>query len=133
MKSVIFWDVTPCSLVAVYRHLRGKFYLRLQGRIISQANRKKKAGCVLLGFLSTLKMEAVCSSETSTNFYHTIRHHIPEDSTLKSTNITILQEEISTQLVCKYNATNGTRRFSTMFSRARHCTTSTASLIQSKS
>jgi hypothetical protein len=34
-----------------------------------------------LAYFSTLKMEAVRSSETSVNFYQTTRHYIPEDST----------------------------------------------------
>jgi hypothetical protein len=33
-------------------------------------------------YSSVLKMEAVCSSETSVNVYHATRHHIPEDNTL---------------------------------------------------
>jgi hypothetical protein len=31
---------------------------------------------------STLKMEAICSSETSVNTQQTTRHYIPEDATL---------------------------------------------------
>jgi hypothetical protein len=31
---------------------------------------------------STLKMEAICSSETSVETQHTTRRHIPEDDTL---------------------------------------------------
>jgi hypothetical protein len=38
----------------------------------------------LLKFSSTLKMEAICSSETSVAFQQTTRHHIPEDDTLQS-------------------------------------------------
>jgi hypothetical protein len=29
MKSTSFWDITPCSLVAVYRRLGGKYRLQL--------------------------------------------------------------------------------------------------------
>jgi hypothetical protein len=36
----------------------------------------------LLGFSSTLKMEALCSSETSVATQQTTRRHIPEDYTL---------------------------------------------------
>jgi hypothetical protein len=32
---------------------------------------------------STLKMQAICSSETSADFQRTTWHYIPEDSTLK--------------------------------------------------
>jgi hypothetical protein len=36
----------------------------------------------LLDFSSTLKMEAICSSETSVATQRTTRPHIPEDDTL---------------------------------------------------
>jgi hypothetical protein len=59
MKSAIFWDVTPCGLLGA---------------------------CILLVtclvYSSTLKMEAVCSSETLVTFYQTTQRLIPEDSTL---------------------------------------------------
>jgi hypothetical protein len=46
LKSSIFWDVKPCSLMKVNRRFGGTCRLYLQS--------------------STLKMEAICSSETST-------------------------------------------------------------------
>jgi hypothetical protein len=57
MKSIIFWDVTPFILLAN----------RLLTEIIS----------------STLKMEAICTSETSVSTQQTTRRHIPEDGTLE--------------------------------------------------
>jgi hypothetical protein len=39
----------------------------------------KKPGC----YFSALRMEAICSSETSVDFQRTTRHYIPEDSTLQ--------------------------------------------------
>jgi hypothetical protein len=33
-------------------------------------------------YSSSLKLEAIRSSETSVNFYQTSRHHIPEDNTV---------------------------------------------------
>jgi hypothetical protein len=61
MKMVIFWVVAPCSLEEVYRHFRGACcHMRLLARI----------------------MEAVSTSETSVNFYQTIRRNNPEDSHL---------------------------------------------------
>jgi hypothetical protein len=36
----------------------------------------------LLAYFSTLKMEAICSSEASVDFQQTARHYIPEDGTL---------------------------------------------------
>jgi hypothetical protein len=68
MKSFIFWDITPCSLLKVNRRFGGKCHLRLQGRRISQA-RALLAICFTLvsglAYSSTLKMEATCYSETS--------------------------------------------------------------------
>jgi hypothetical protein len=58
MKSIIFWDVTPCSLPPAY--------LLVLAEII----------------YSTLKMEAICSSETSVATQQTTRRHISEDDTL---------------------------------------------------
>jgi glycyl-tRNA synthetase alpha subunit len=55
-----FWDVTPCSLVEVYRSFIGACCLHHQA----------------------LMMEAVSTSETSVNFYQTTRGNIPEDSHL---------------------------------------------------
>jgi hypothetical protein len=47
----VFWVVAPCSLVEVYERFRGAFCLHHQG-----------------------------TSETSVNFYQTIRRNNPEDS-----------------------------------------------------
>jgi hypothetical protein len=60
MKNIIFWDVTPCSLLRC--HLVTWWFL--------------------LKCSSTLKMEAICSSETSVASQQTTRSHIPEDDTL---------------------------------------------------
>jgi hypothetical protein len=43
---------------------------------------------------STLKMEAICSSETSVATEQTTRHHIPEDDTLFSVSIIRLSVEV---------------------------------------
>jgi hypothetical protein len=58
----VFWDVTPCSLVQVYRRFRGICCLHHQGVL-----------------LIALMMEAAGTSETSVNFYQTTRRNIPED------------------------------------------------------
>jgi hypothetical protein len=41
------------------------------------------AACFILVSSSTLKIEAVRSSEMSVNFYRTARHYIPEGRTLR--------------------------------------------------
>jgi hypothetical protein len=55
MKSITFWDMTS--------HLLACWFL---AKLI----------------YSTLKMEAICSSETSVDTQRTTRRHIPEDDTL---------------------------------------------------
>jgi hypothetical protein len=69
-------DVTPCSLVEVYRRIGGTYCFSLQG------GNKTLAGC-LLGALSPLEMEAVRCSKTPVNFYRTTRRHMPEGSTFR--------------------------------------------------
>jgi hypothetical protein len=54
MKMTVFWNVALCSLVEVYRLLRG-----------------------------ALKMETASTYETSINFYQTTLRNIPEDGHLQ--------------------------------------------------
>jgi hypothetical protein len=54
MKMAVFWDVVPCCLVEVYRHIRGE-----------------------------LMMEAASTSEMSANFYQTTQRNIPEEVIFK--------------------------------------------------
>jgi hypothetical protein len=45
MKSTIFWDITPCSLLKVKRHSRGTYHLHLQcQRIQAEQDSIVKAG-----------------------------------------------------------------------------------------
>jgi hypothetical protein len=44
MKSSVFWDITPYSLLKINQHLRGICYLYLQGRRIRQARSHCEAG-----------------------------------------------------------------------------------------
>jgi hypothetical protein len=59
MKMVGFWDVAPCSLVEVYR-------------------RFKVLAASIISVVIALTMEEAGTSETSANFYQTIRRNIPE-------------------------------------------------------
>jgi hypothetical protein len=61
MKGIIFWDMTPCSPLNC--HLLARWFAK--------------------SIPSTLKMEAICSSETSVETQRTTRHHILEDDTLQ--------------------------------------------------
>jgi hypothetical protein len=77
MKSIIFWDMTPCSLLSYNRRFGGTYRLHLQGRAI----------CLLVFaeiISPTLKMEAICSFETSVVTQQTTRRHVPEDDTLQT-------------------------------------------------
>jgi hypothetical protein len=60
MKNIIFWIITPCGLLKVNRSLGETYRPRLLGRI----------SLTLLFFSAypTLKMEEICSSETSIDF-----------------------------------------------------------------
>jgi hypothetical protein len=71
--------------VQVHRRFGVSHCLHLQGRMskeLSNHQVSKQAACWSYNF--NLEMEAVRSSETSVNFYQTIRRHIPEDSSLNT-------------------------------------------------
>jgi hypothetical protein len=75
MKSIIFWDITPCSPLKINRRFGGIYRLNLQGRRISRARTSVKAGgkqlanCLhagfLLGFLFDPEDEGGCNKLTS--------------------------------------------------------------------
>jgi hypothetical protein len=73
MKSSIFWDVTPCSLLEVNRRFGGTCRLRLQCRRISQAKSQRGSRWQAE---PTLKKKATCSSETSVDFQWTTRSYL---------------------------------------------------------
>jgi hypothetical protein len=85
MRSSIFWDITPCSPLKVNRRFGGTHRLHLQGR----TNRAKKpawkqvASRSCSAYSSTLKMEAICSSETSVGSRRTAGRYIPEERSLQ--------------------------------------------------
>jgi hypothetical protein len=60
MTKIIFWDVTPCSLVEVHGRFGGTYCLHIQGRSVSQGSNQQE-----VGGKQTFKMEAVSSSEMS--------------------------------------------------------------------
>jgi hypothetical protein len=72
MKNAVFWGVAPCRCGRLNRRFGGSYRLQLPAH----------AGSSLANF-STLKMEAIRSSETSVNTRST-RRHIPEDGILHS-------------------------------------------------
>jgi hypothetical protein len=75
MKSIIFWNMTPCSPLSVNRRFGGTCRLNLQGR--RNKFSKKPASKQVPPAL-----EAICSSETSVETQRTTWRYIPEDGTL---------------------------------------------------
>jgi hypothetical protein len=75
MKSIIFW---------IWRRIVCWVTTEVSEEHIASIS----GTCLLVGFcwnyFSTLKMEAICSSETSVVTQQTTRRHIPEDDTLQS-------------------------------------------------
>jgi hypothetical protein len=62
-KRTIFWYTTPCRLLKVNQNFGSTHRLHLQGRRIRDAKYQRKSR-----WQAELKMEAICSSETSVNF-----------------------------------------------------------------
>jgi hypothetical protein len=93
IKNAMFWDITPCSPLKVNWRFGGTYRLHLQGRRISRARNQRESRCLSLppaltpfscsAYSSTLKTEAIYSSETSLDIQRTTRRYIPEDSTLR--------------------------------------------------
>jgi hypothetical protein len=75
MKSTSFWDLTPYSLVEVYRYFGVKYCLYFQGWRVSQVSSQQEASSHLL-LPSTLKIEEHLSSETLANFLSAAWRHI---------------------------------------------------------
>jgi hypothetical protein len=66
-----------------WRQLRGTYHppsSGLKSKACKQAGRVKLSLLASMTSSSGLKMEALCSSEPSINFYETTRHHIPEST-----------------------------------------------------
>jgi hypothetical protein len=76
LKSTIFWDITPCSPFSVNRRFGGPYRRQRRGR---KNKLSKKPG---LKQVVSLKMEAICSSETSVDTQRTTRRYIPENGDL---------------------------------------------------
>jgi hypothetical protein len=86
MKSIIFWDMTPCSPLSFNRRFGGTCRLHVQGRrkrFRKPASRRVASYWFAEPISSTLKMEAICFSETSVETQRTTRRHIPEDDNLQ--------------------------------------------------
>jgi hypothetical protein len=76
MKKAVFWDVAPC-ISGVNRRFGGTYRLHLQDSQLAPVRTVSSLADFLI-FPSTLRMEAIRSSETSVNTT-SIRCQIPED------------------------------------------------------
>jgi hypothetical protein len=90
MKSTVFWDIMPCSPLKVKRRFGGTNCLHLQGQRIRRARNQSELSLPpaftlvsCSAYSSTLKIEAICSSQTSVYFQQMTRRYIPEYSTLQ--------------------------------------------------
>jgi hypothetical protein len=89
MKSIIFWDITLCSLLKVNGCFGGTYRFRLQGRRINRVRNQRESRwqaelCLLVSYSDnsfTLKIEAISSSEKSVEFSQTTRRYIFENIT----------------------------------------------------
>jgi hypothetical protein len=83
--STVFWDIMPYSPLKA-RRFGGTYRLHFQGRRTSRARcqcelRLPRAfTLVSCTAYSIMKMEVICSSETSVDFWRATRRSIPEDS-----------------------------------------------------
>jgi hypothetical protein len=82
MKSSIFWDITSCSPLKVNGSFGGTCRLHLQGRKVSwERNQRESLSPAFTlvscsAYSSALKMEAICSSETTGDFKRTTWRYI---------------------------------------------------------
>jgi hypothetical protein len=101
LKSISFWNVTPCSLLSCNRRFGGTYRLHLQGRRNNFSKNQQASKWLIAEIISfTLKMEAICSSETSVATQETTRRHIPEDDIIHNYRCENLKSYIVTALVC---------------------------------
>jgi hypothetical protein len=81
MKSIILWDMTPCSPLSLNRRFCKTCRLHLGGR---RSKFSKNQQTIAEIISSTLKMEEICSSEMSVETQRTTRPNIPENNSLQN-------------------------------------------------
>jgi hypothetical protein len=82
-KNSVSWDVAPCGFI-INRRFGGTCRLHIQDRRNTASVSNRLTLFLSRVILSTLKMEATCSSETSV-YNKPIRRHNPEDGILQKT------------------------------------------------
>jgi hypothetical protein len=79
MQGTSFWDISPCSMLKVNRPFGGTY--QRDNRWQAAASFPRAIVLVHCSAYLSLRMEAVCSFETSINFKLIMRFYIPQDST----------------------------------------------------
>jgi hypothetical protein len=89
LKSINFWDITPCSPLSVNRRFGGTYACHL-------------LACWFLAEIisSALKMEAICSSRMLVDTQRTTWRYIPEVSTLHNHRYENLKSKSTFNLIC---------------------------------
>lgn len=101
MKSVVLWIVLPCIVEAAQNFRRT--YCLLQGWRVRQSRNQLAAFlCLYLAYLSTLKMEVICSSKLLICL-QTTRCYNPEDFAVHSH----CYENLHSKLLCHFTKENG--------------------------
>jgi hypothetical protein len=76
LKSIFFWDMTPCSALSGTRSFGGTYRLHLQGRRIVQH--------LLARCFAELFYDPEDGGDTSGTTQRTTRRHIPEEDSLQN-------------------------------------------------
>jgi hypothetical protein len=76
MNTTFFWGVMLCSLLTFQKNIMPSL-----SESKSTPRKQTAITCYLLGVFSDPKTQAIIASEMSVNFYQTIQHSIPEEST----------------------------------------------------
>jgi hypothetical protein len=82
MKSIIFWDMTPCSPLSFNRRFGGTYRLHLQGRRNRFSKTSKRAGGKQNLFLRSWRWKRYVPPKRRVETQRTTRRLIPEDDTL---------------------------------------------------
>jgi hypothetical protein len=75
------WEKGPIlCLLKVSRHFGGKYHSYVQGQRISQTINQRESRQQSCSTYSSLKMEAICSSEMLIDIQQTTQYCVPEDN-----------------------------------------------------
>jgi hypothetical protein len=90
MRSSIFWDIPPCSPLKVNRLFRRNISPPSSASTTKLCLPPTFTLVSFLSYSSNLRMEEICSSETSVNFQRITLYYIPEDSALQAFYVSLI-------------------------------------------